>query len=253
MDIRFSETPAMFGTLHFLILAAVLFLSAILVFVFREREEKTLIRGIGLMGIIMLLMEVWKQWFVAKYVYPDIRSMWYFPWQLCSMSMYVSALVPVLRGKAQDTALVFLATYGVIAAVFALAVPADMMRPQILLFIHGFLYHAIMLAESIAALFILKRRTPLRFLPATVLFLVMAVIAEIINMISPHIVGENGLNANMFNITPLYPSTQPVFHEIAVRFGIWPEIILYLGLIILGSFGLYLLVKRFTGRAGRSN
>ena len=48
----------------------------------------------------------------------------------------------------------------------------------------------------------------------------------------------------MFNITPYYPSTQPVFHEIAVHLGIWTEIFVYLGLIILGAWGLYLLETR---------
>ena len=54
--------------------------------------------------------------------------------------------------------------------------------------------------------------------------------------------GEAKPVANMFNITPYYPSTQPVFHQIAVSLGILPEIVIYLAVIVLASWGLYRLL-----------
>ena len=54
----------------------------------------------------------------------------------------------------------------------------------------------------------------------------------------------------MFYITPFYPSTQPVFREIALRAGVFVEIIVYLGAIALAGFLLYLIeslrIKRKT-------
>ncbi len=244
MGVRFSETPEMFGTLHWSILIVLAVFCAVLFFAMKRWTEERLIRLIGILGVLMIVLEIWKQWFVWVYVYEGELSTWFFPWQLCSMSMYVSALVPVLKGKAQDTALVFLSTFAVIAAVFALAVPADMMRPQILLFIHGFWYHGAMLVESLAAVHVLARRRKAVFLPAVWIFLGMAAVAQIINVVSYRIIGDTGLSSNMFNITPYYPSTQPVFHEIAVTIGIWPEIALYLGLIILGSWVLWRVQRR---------
>ena len=54
--------------------------------------------------------------------------------------------------------------------------------------------------------------------------------------------GDRPPVANMFNITPYHPTTQPIFHQIAVSLGILPEIIIYLGMIVLGSWGLYRLL-----------
>ncbi len=241
MGAVFSETPLPYGAVHLSILgviAAVLFL---LSFLLRRQDEQTLIRVLFGAGLFMLLAEAWKQWFVPRYVYPGVLSAWFFPWQLCSMSMYCSFLVPFLRGKARDTVLVFLSTFQIIAALGALLFPGDMMRPQIWLFAHSFLYHCIMLLESMAAVLILKNRKGIRFLPSALLFLIMAAVAEGINIISHHIVNDLSLEANMFSITPYYPSTQPVFHEIAVHLGILPEILIYLGVIILSSYGLFCL------------
>ena len=50
---------------------------------------------------------------------------------------------------------------------------------------------------------------------------------------------------NMFYISFSYPTTQPVFHEIAVHFSIVTEIIVYLSVISLFSYLFYLLEYRF--------
>ncbi len=193
----------------------------------------------------MLVTEAWKQCFVAAYVYRGTRSMWFFPWQLCSMAMYCSVLVPFLKGRAQDSFLIFLCTFSVVGAVFALLFPEDMMRDQILLFSHSFLYHALMLLEAIAALRILTRRKKAPFWPTLLLFVCMAAVAELINGFSHLYIRDIYAESNMFYITPFYPSTQPVFREIAAHAGILAEILIYLGAIALAAFGLYLLGRLF--------
>ena len=189
-----------------------------------------------------ILAEIGKQWFVRRYVYPN-GATWFFPWQLCSIAMYASFLVPFLRGKARDALLTFLGSFSLLAAVIALLVPGDMLRPQIALFCHSFTYHFVMVAESIAAVCILSRREKRApFLPALIVFLVTAAISEVINVVCHTFFGDRPPVANMFNITPYHPTTQPIFHQIAVSLGILPEIILYLGMIVLGSWGLYRLL-----------
>ncbi len=252
MDARFETVPLPYGAVHFAILGAVLAVCVLWAWLLRKQKPERLIRLIAALGVFMLLTEVWKQWFVHRYVYEGPSS-WFFPWQLCSMTMYCAAVLPILKGKAQDTVLAFLCSYNPVASFFALLFPTDMMRPQILLFTHSFLYHALMLLIWLAALSVLKRRERVRFLPVLLLFLGMAAIAEGINVISHAIIGNIYTEANMFYITPYYPSTQPVFRTIAVRLGILPEILLYLASISAGSYGVYrlglLLAKR--SRSGR--
>ena len=239
MGLTISTVPAMFGTVHIIILIAAAAISLRAFFWLRGMTERDILRFLFLAALLMIAAEIWKQWFVHKYVYPDMRSAWFFPWQLCSMAMYCCAAIPFLKGWAQDTALIFMATFGLIAAVFALVFPGDMMRPQVLLFCHGFCYHILMVAECLACVILLSRRPRASFKLAAILYGGMAVVAEIINVASHYWAGEDGLASNMFNITPYWPSTQPVFHDIALKIGIIPEILLYTAVIAAGAFVLY--------------
>ena len=244
MDWTFPTTPQPYGLVHWLILGGILAAAVAFAFAIRKADEKKLMRLLFVFGLCMLAAEAWKQWFVVRYVYCGTFSMWFFPWQLCSMAMYCSALAPFLRRKAQDAVLVFLCTFSMIGAVFALLFPEDMMRPQILLFCHSFLYHAVMLLEGLIAFRILRRRRNVSFLPSLLLYLGMAAVAEIINTVSHFTVRNISNEANMFYITPFYPSTQPVFSAIAAHAGVAVEILVYLGLIALGAFGIFLLEFR---------
>ena len=242
MDKTFDVIPTQFGLVHLAILAGIILASVALAFLLRKQPEEKLTRLIGVLGALMILAEIGKQWFVRRYVYPN-GATWFFPWQLCSIAMYVSFLVPFLRGKARDALLVFLGSFSLLAAAVALLVPGDMLRPQIALFCHSFIYHFVMVLESIAAICILSRRQKRApFLPALVIFLVTAAISEAVNVVCHTFFGDRPPVANMFNITPYHPTTQPVFHQIAVTLGILPEIIIYLGMIVLGSWGLYRLL-----------
>lgn len=241
MAAEFTTVPGEYGPVHIGILVFAASLSVALFFAFKKLSEKKLLRIIVILGALMILTEIWKQFFVIRYVYGGVRSNWFCPWQLCSMAMYCSFSVLFLRGKARDTVLVFLSTFSLLAAIMALAVPGDMLRPQIALFCHSFFYHIAMLVEALAAMRILLRRSRVRFLPSAVLFLCMAAVAEAINVISHRVIGDTHVEANMFYITPYYPSTQPILHDIAVKLGIGCEIVLYLLGIILIGFGIFAL------------
>ena len=67
-------------------------------------------------------------------------------------------------------------------------------------------------------------------------------------MLSHCILKDPSLEPNMFYITPYYPSTQPVLSDIAVRCGIPVEILIYLCLIILTSYIIFLMERRYFGR-----
>ena len=243
MDKLFDSVPTQFGTVHLAILAGIVLLSAGAAFLLRKQPEERLTKLLGILGAVMILAEIGKQWFVRRYVYPN-GATWFFPWQLCSIAMYVSALLPLLRGRARDGALVFLGSFSLLAAAVALLVPGDMLRPQIALFCHSFAYHFVMVVESIAALCILARREKKApFLPALCLFLITAAVSEIVNVVCHSFFGDLKPVANMFNITPYHPTTQPVFDRIAASLGILPEIVIYLAMIALASWGIYLLQR----------
>ena len=238
MDICFKEIPRLFGAFHIIFLVLICIISIFLMNIFRKKDEGWLISFLHYSGLGMMAAELWKQIFTHIYVFDRIYNMWFFPWQLCSMAMYCSFLVPYLNRKRQNTLLVFLCTFSLLAAIVALVGPLDMLRPQIMLTVHGFIYHGFMIFEAIAAYYILKKRTH-TFRPALLLFVGMALIAEVINVIGHLCLHDIHREPDMFYITPYYASTQPVFHEIAIRYGIAVEIAVYLLAIILFSYLLY--------------
>ena len=235
----FQSPPPMFGLFHILWLAILLVFNVLIYFIFRNESEEKLIKAIHFFGILMVIGEVWKQWFCYTHIFQGEVNLWFFPWQLCSMAMYCAFAVRFVRGQRQNTLLVFLSTFSLFAAVVALAVPSDMLRPYVLLTVHGFLYHALMIVLALAAMLVVCRRESVRFAPAVRLFLWMAAVAELINVVSHRLIGDIHREPNMFFITPYYESTQPVLHEIAVAVGIPAEIFIYLTAIALISYGLF--------------
>lgn len=249
MDISFAQPPRMFGAFHLGMLAGILIVCVLVFLRIRRWREKSLLRFIFILGVLMVLLELWKQWFVWEYVYVHEVNLWFFPWQFCSMAMYCAVLTGLCRGKFRDTLLVFLSGFSMFAAIVALAVPSDMLRVQILFASHGFLYHGIMILEALAAMLALRQRQA-RFRPAVWLFLGMAAVAEVVNVVSHQLLHDIHREPNMFYITPYYPTTQVVFRDIALRLGILPEIVIYLSAIIAFSYGIYRLERALVARSG---
>ena len=240
----FDHAPQLFGPFHLLFLAGILLFNAGAYSGLRKLDDRRLIRLLHALGGLMILAEIWKQWYCYHHVFGETVSLWFFPWQLCSMAMYCSFLLPFLKEKHQNTVLVFLASFSFFAAVMALLVPSDMLRPQIPLACHGFIYHCLMITESLGAVIILRRRGQSRFAPAALLFFLMAAAAEGINIAGHLILKDIHIEPNMFYITPYYASTQVVFNQIANTLGILPEILIYLLLILLASYVFFLVLVR---------
>ena len=239
MDICFNETPAMFGIFHIAMMVLSIVIVCVFVILVKNRAEDKHLNMIKWFGIGMVLAEIWKQWFSLKYVFDGTYNMWFFPWQLCSIAMYCSVLIPFVKRKLQDTLLTFMATFSLLAAIMALLFPQDMLRPQILFTIHGFAYHIVMLLESALSILILSKRKKTSFKAVIVMFLILSVIAEIVNSFGHFVLSDRKPEPNMFQITPYYPSTQVVFSSIAKNLGVIPEIIIYLVLIIAMSYVIF--------------
>ena len=246
MDITFSHTPQLFGCFHILSLLAIALFNTLFFLWAKKKNEDKLLHLLQNLGLFMILTEIFKQYFCYIYVFKRKLNLWFFPWQLCSMAMYCSFLCPLLKKeKTQNAFLVFLSSFSLMSTIAALILPMDMLRDQILLTIHSFVYHGLILSCSLTSYLILKKRKNISFLPSIYLFLFMAAIAEIINVSAHLLLNDIYIEPNMFYITLSYPSTQPVFHEIALRFSIPFEILVYLLTIILFSYLLFQLEKHF--------
>jgi hypothetical protein len=155
--------------------------------------------------------------------------------------MYLSFATPYLKEKYQDVALVYLGTFSLLGGVMAIILPKNMLRSEVFFTTHSFIYHAFILVDSLIAIMVLRHRKRPVFRYAGILFLITAGIAEIINILGKIMINDPSRESNMFYISPFYPTEQAILSDVAKRFGIIPEVILYLGCIILLAYLLFVI------------
>lgn len=238
-----GNAPAMFGPIHILFLL-ILFPAGFCIGKKISRlSYSDLCRALFRAGILLACMEIWKQIHVYTVTEGGRFSWWWFPFQLCSMPMYLCLLLPLVKRK--NTVFAFLSTYALIAAVCALLYPQDMLRSDPALTLHGFLWHGIILAISFSVIlsssFSVTRED---FLRAAGLFLFLCGISVILNIYGYYQTPAGGIYPNLFYISPMLPSRQPVFSIIAEHWGIIPADIVYILSLILASALTAVLQKR---------
>ena len=187
-------------------------------------------------GLLLLILETAKQIYLYTEVFKGSYNIWYLPFQLCSMPMYLCLAYPVLdmRGKAglKTAAATFMQDYGVLGGIMALIVRDGFTWPEHpLLTAHGYIWHVILI---LIGLFIWRNGLSdpsLRgFLRSTGLFFFFAAAAEVLN------VALRGYgDCDMFYISPYHLSSQPVFRDIDRVLGKIPGIGIYLMCIVLGA------------------
>ena len=96
MGITFRNTPQLFGIVHISALILIILANVILFRSLKHRKEDELLSFLHLTGLVMLLAELFKQYFCYVYVFDRSVNLWFFPWQLCSMAMYCSFLITYL-------------------------------------------------------------------------------------------------------------------------------------------------------------
>lgn len=183
-------------------------------------------------GVFLAVCEIYKQIFLYVAIYHEHYNWWFFPFQLCSLPMYLCLIFPFLKNRPLKTSIAtFMQDFNLLGGIAALAVPEGFRGIHWTLTLHGYVWHILLILIGIW-IFLngksdLSRRGFLRTLP---IFALSCLIATLINIFAPgH--GE----ADMFYISPYYPTTQIVFHDLALKFGIEPANLLYLLTICIGS------------------
>ena len=82
-------------------------------------------------GILMLLSELWKQFCLTYIVNHGTYSWWHFPFQLCSIPMYICLAFPVIPSEhACRLMLTFLMDFGLLGGIFTFFDTTGMYYPS---------------------------------------------------------------------------------------------------------------------------
>ena len=190
-----------------------------------------LVRILAITGWVLVILEVYKQLFLFFIVNNRAYDWWYFPFQLCSVPMYLCILLPVMAHKTQRTFLTFMGGYTFVSAVATLIYPEDILRSYTVLTLHGFIWHGILLFISLLILFTGKTDVSAGGLAkAAILFASLCAVAVVINVAVEPVMQSAGIAhsyAAMFYLNPYHISPQPVVGGIQKTAGIAAGLLLY--------------------------
>lgn len=207
----------------------------------RRLQNTGIILLLHILGICLAVSELYKQLFLY-FINNHAYDWWYFPFQLCSIPMYLCLLLPAFQKRGQCILCTFMYTYNLPGAFLVFLDPSGMMHPFWTLTLHSFLWHLILIFIGTECAFSGMVSTCFRdFAGSTGLFLICCAIATSINVLA-HPLG----NPDMFYISPYFPTTQLIFSDIAARFGIPAGNLCYLAAIIAGAALLFVLHRHIS-------
>lgn len=212
--------PESYGWFHLLFFALSILAGILLCLTHKKGDDKRVRRAVFITGVLVIALEIFKMFVYSFYIEGDKLLwdfQWYvFPWQFCSMPMYVSLLTGVFRkGKIHNSLMAFLATYAVFAGLCVMFYPNDVFIGEIGVNIQTMICHGSMLTIGIylygSGYVKTEHKTILRAIPV---FAVAVGMAALLNEVvyKSGILGDETFN--MFFISPYFDGTLPVYSSV---------------------------------------
>lgn len=219
LDIQMTK-PEMFGAFHILWLFITLAFTVFFCLLSKKKNEKTTHRIVFYTAILVTVLEIYKQ---INYTFTvengTIASdfQWYaFPFQFCSMPMYVGLLYGIIRNERIKNSLsAFLATYGLFAGICVMLYPSTVFIGTVGINIQTMICHGSMVAVGVYLLY--SRSVPLNhkmILYAVPVFAIAVATASVMNEIAYFSGLLERETFNMFFISPHCEPSLPVYSAV---------------------------------------
>ena len=232
------ETPKPYGFFHLsfaLIGIAACVLGAWYLRKLGDRGNRILLVSCG---VFLAICELYKQLFYYYYIGAGSYQWWIFPFQLCSVPMYLCIIAPFLKpGKVQKGMYGFMTSYNLLGGLMALIEPSGIVHPYWTLTLHAFIWHISLIFIGLYLLASRRAGVEIKdYKAATKAFLVLSAIAFSINVLLRDV---SGGTVNMFFVGPSN-SSLVVFKQISEWLGWYVSTALYIPTVCLGAFLVFL-------------
>lgn len=232
------EKPKAYGAFHLIFTFVGLAVCILLAYVLRKTGKRGNRIVLTSVGVFLLLTEIYKQLFYYYHIGEGSYQWWIFPFQLCSVPMYLCLIAPWLKeGKVQAAMYHFMTTFNLLGGIMAFAEPSGIIHGYWTLTLHAFVWHMMLI---FVGLYLIASgrgaKTVKDYLSSVVLFLVLAVIAFAINLLFWDV---SGGTIKMFYVGPAI-SPLAVFKDIATNCGWYVNTPIYLVAVSLGAFLIFL-------------
>ncbi len=233
--------PTPYGAFHLIFTLAGFALCAWIAWKLRKLGEKGNRIFLLSCGIFLILTEIYKQLFYYFYIGGGSYQWWIFPFQMCSVPMYLCVIAPLLKpGKVQQAMYNFMMVFNLLGGLMAFIEPSGIIHGYWTLTLHAFIWHMILvLIGFYLAVSNRGGRTMADYRSAAVTFVLLCLIAFAINLLLRQV---SGGSVNMFFVGPSNSSLL-VFKQISEYFGWYVSTLLYIPTVCLGAFGIFWAIR----------
>ena len=233
--------PSAYGAFHILYTLIGFAVCGFAAWRLRHVSDRTVNRILFSCGLTLSLSEVFKQFF-CYYVIADGTYHWSeFPFQLCSIPMYLCLIVPWLKpGKVRRAMCSFMVLYNLLGGAISFAEPSGLFHDYLFLTAHSCVWH--MLLVFVGLFLCMSKRGGTQktdYAPATRIFLVLCAIAFTMNCIVQLVLGQE---MNMFFLGP-GDSPIIVFKQFSEWFGWYINTPIYIFAVSLGAYLISVLIR----------
>lgn len=229
------ERPKSYGAFHLTFMIVGLIVVVLAAFLLRKLNDKQNRIFLGIVGGILTISEVIKILFNTFILNGGNFAWWVFPFQLCSIPMYLCLICAFVKNEKFNSYLYeFMFGISLITAFLTLVEPSGLNKDYIFLTLHSYIWHLVLIFIGLYLYFSKRACTNKKgFLKAMAVFGVVTTIALLLNVF----IQKTGFNA--FYISPYVPSQIIVFDKIWLSAGWVVSDLLYLIAILLISSATY--------------
>ena len=240
--------PSAYGLFHILFMIISLAIMITVCYLMRKSSEKTFRIVLLSVGLLLFLGEIYKQLYYYYTIGVEGYDWDIFPFQLCSVPMYISIIVGCMKkNKVRDILCEYLVSIGFLGGIMAYLEPSGILHGDLFKLIHSTVWHALLIFIALYILFTKNACGIIKNYKGALIILGFVVLtATMLNVIfySKHTNGFNMCYISPFRNTPLAVfSSFDLFFESHLGFYIGRiiSILIYIIALILGGFVVYII------------
>lgn len=210
------EKPKAWSLVHILVLILVFMGVLIAIKAAKKVNDKQGDLIVFSVGVFLIIIETYKQCFHTFIDNGGTYGWTYFPYQFCSVPMFLALFTPFLKkGKIKRACYFFMATQGAAAGLGILFFPDAIFSSNLSMVIHTSFWHGL---QGIIGVFIgvwQKFGSSYKELyGGAIVCAVIFILALIFNIVGYYTLGPKGYEITALQISPYYESTLYVFDDV---------------------------------------
>lgn len=249
-------TPAPYGVFHIVSFVLVIIATVLACIFLRNIKEKTLSKGLFILWIVLVVLEIYKQIVFSYKISGDSVTWSYawfvFPYQFCATPLTFIPFIALNKASnivsafIKEACIVFCATFNLFAGLSVMFYPGDVFMEYLGVDIHTMIHHG---SQVILGVYLyvyyhnkLKYWSYLKGLTVFAFFLINAMI---LNAVVPPLFSK-GAVFNMFFISWRFPCTLPILADIYTKVPYIIFLLIYLLAFTLVGFIIYNIIYWIT-------